>query len=368
MMANDAPGSSLYRLVAEYGGFEHHRTGTEHERETQAWLGDHLTDRGAVVRTATYDFDQFVVAEHHVTLDGEAVEAMPLWYAGAGHHDTSDVDRIVWPFAGGNHGTDDAWASLIGTRPTVAATAGLDGKLGVPNRAPRFTLDQPVSLIAGSFAEQLLEADVRVVADFHRTTGESVNVFGRFGGESASPLVITTPMTGWFACAGERGTGIAIAIELATRLGGERPVLFVGTTGHEIGYLGVDRLVNEAGFGTPAAIVHIGASTAAGVVLDGEGTLSPTRLALSSLPAADGRAVVDAAADGGLNVLENPPDWFGEGEMLKRLDVPLLSFVGTFPDFHTPLDVVERVTTPSMLADASATVEHTVRAFLDAAG
>ncbi|MEZ5226581.1 MAG: hypothetical protein R2710_07890 [Acidimicrobiales bacterium] len=155
---------------------------------------------------------------------------------------------------------------------------------------------------------------------------------------------------------------------MATRLGGERPVLFVGTTGHEIGYLGVDRLVNEAGFGTPAAIVHIGASTAAGVVLDGEGTLSPTRLALSSLPAADGRAVVDAAADGGLNVLENPPDWFGEGEMLKRLDVPLLSFVGTFPDFHTPLDVVERVTTPSMLADASATVEHTVRAFLDAAG
>ncbi|MEZ5226582.1 MAG: hypothetical protein R2710_07895 [Acidimicrobiales bacterium] len=70
MMANGAPGSSLYRLVAEYGGFEHHRTGTEHERRTQAWLGDHLTDRGAVVRTATYDFDQFVVAEHHVTLDG----------------------------------------------------------------------------------------------------------------------------------------------------------------------------------------------------------------------------------------------------------------------------------------------------------
>ncbi len=367
--AAGASGDRLYELVRAYDSLEHHRTGTAFDRQTRTWLADELATRGAAVGTADYEFDQFVVDEHRVDIDGDSVESMPLWYAGAGRTDTGDVRRFSWPFSGGNHGTHDTWASLVaGDRPSVVATTEIGGMLGVPNRAPRFPLTQPVALVAGSLAEVLEEAEVQLVTSTRRTVGRSSTVFGRFGPVTEHPLVITTPMTGWFRCAGERGTGLAIAIELAAELGHERPTLFVGTTGHEIGYLGVDALVANGGFGSPTAIVHVGASNAAGVVEGGVGTLSSKRMALSSLPESVGRAVVAAAEAGGLRVLENPPDWFGEGEMLKRLERPLLSFVGGFPNFHTPLDTIERVTTPAMLDEAAGTIGRTVRAFLASIG
>ncbi len=384
--ATGVAGCSLYELVQAYDALEHHRTGTRFDHQTQAWLAEELASRRARVDTTSYEFDQFVVDDHEVVVDGNLVESVPLWYAGEGRCETSHVQRFAWSFSGGNHGTQDAWAALVANdRPSVVATTDIGGMLGVPNRAPRFSLVQPVALVAGALADHLADAaadaEVRLLTSTRRTVGRSTTVFGRFGPPSAAPVVITTPMTGWFRCAGERGTGIAIAIELAAELGDDRSVLFVGTTGHEIGYLGVDRLVAEGGFGTPSAIVHVGASSAAGVVddsfvndslvndslvYDRVGTLSPNRMVLSSLSSSAGAAVAATAEAGGLRVLQNPPDWFGEGEMLKRLERPLLSFVGGFPNFHTPLDTIERVTTPAMLDDAADTIGQTVRAFLAA--
>lgn len=51
-----------------------------------------------------------------------------------------------------------------------------------------------------------------------------------------------TPRSGWWHCAGERGGGIAIWLEVARRvrlLKLRRSVRFLATTGHELGFLGL---------------------------------------------------------------------------------------------------------------------------------
>ena len=76
-------------------------------------------------------------------------------------------------------------------------------------------------------------------------------------GDFTHPVVVTTPLSGWFGCAGERGTGIAIALELAKRLASSYPVTVVGATGHELEYYGAKRHLETMAV-QPAAVVHVG--------------------------------------------------------------------------------------------------------------
>jgi hypothetical protein len=82
------------------------------------------------------------------------------------------------------------------------------------------------------------------------------------------PLVVLTPRSGWWYCAGERGGGIAALLEVARSVQAQpmdRDVVFLATTGHELGFLGVQRyLERHPGFATEAAFwVHLGANIGA---------------------------------------------------------------------------------------------------------
>jgi hypothetical protein len=61
-------------------------------------------------------------------------------------------------------------------------------------------------------------------------------------------IVVSTPQSGWFRCAGERGPGIAMFLGLA-RWASKRPsgpsFLFVSTSGHELGGLGMLAFLKE---------------------------------------------------------------------------------------------------------------------------
>jgi hypothetical protein len=55
---------------------------------------------------------------------------------------------------------------------------------------------------------------------------------------------VLTPRSGWWHCAGERGGGLAIWLEVARtadQLGLDRDLVFLATTGHELGFLGIKR-------------------------------------------------------------------------------------------------------------------------------
>ncbi len=87
-------------------------------------------------------------------------------------------------------------------------------------------------------------SSARVVVSASRQAAETCNVTATIPGRdpSLAPVVVMTPRSGWWHCAGERGGGIACWLEVMRAMAGSVPargVLFVATTGHEIGLPGI---------------------------------------------------------------------------------------------------------------------------------
>jgi hypothetical protein len=80
-------------------------------------------------------------------------------------------------------------------------------------------------------------------------------------------IVVSTPQSGWFRCAGERGPGIALFLGLA-RWASRRPsgasFLFVSTSGHELGGLGMRAFQKELAPAPDRVLcwLHLGAGIA----------------------------------------------------------------------------------------------------------
>jgi hypothetical protein len=91
--------------------------------------------------------------------------------------------------------------------------------------------------------EQRVEA--YLLADVERKTAQAFNVTARIAGSDPSlrPLVISTPRSGWWQCASERGGGLACWLESMRVLAAADPLrdcLFVAFSGHETGFIGID--------------------------------------------------------------------------------------------------------------------------------
>jgi hypothetical protein len=208
-------------------------------------------------------------------------------------------------------------------------------------------------IVPGRLADAVAsDVSVDFVARIHERRANNLTGWLGTSGPVADPIIVTTPLTGWFTCAAERGTGLAMALQLATELAEEHPVFFLGNTGHELDNYGVRRWLAEALDLLPQAVVHLGASLAAGATnLQGSYGLVP-RVAASQPAAASVPGLVQDLAPG--RFLPTPV-FPGEGaEWHEALDpsVPLLSFAGTFPEFHTPDDVATRTTRPDLLVTA----------------
>jgi hypothetical protein len=88
-----------------------------------------------------------------------------------------------------------------------------------------------------------------VVAAATRTAAKAFNVVTKISGRDPElpPLVVMTPRSGWWQCAGERGGGLACWLEtmrVLARATTERDCLFVACSGHELGFLGIDAFLS----------------------------------------------------------------------------------------------------------------------------
>ncbi len=350
----------LYSLVEAYSGLGEHRTGTDVDARTIAWFAGELERRGGRVELHNYTFDRYD-ASWSVTVGAEPLTALPLFYEGVGR--LAGATPTV--------GTIDAFGAMLGqpvhepfvetarregTGVAVVATVGtLGGALAVPNREPRVPHEIPVLLVEGAAGQRLTGKEVRVDVEAGVVEGRSSNVLARFG-DGPNPLILATPLSGWFTCAGERGTGIAVTLELASRLADRFPVLVVGTTGHELVDFGLQRLLGDRTL-DPLAVLHIGACIAA---MDAPGILSTRRRCTASVPSDVERRLItalDAIDVVPISVSRDeagdPQRWPGEAREWSTLGVPLVSLTGYFPLFHTPADVPSAATTPGLLTRAA---------------
>ena len=343
-----------------YASLGNHRTGTPVDDATRDWLVQEIERRGGVAEQLPFDFEQYA-ANARVTAGGHELPVVPLFYSGVGEVDSvepyvAEIDPTVTSAE-----ADDALAvaRASGFRVAVLATRSPGGRLVGINRAQTAPPGPLGVLVPGGAIDALRRGPVHVRIDARTRTGTSATVTGRFARKKrfagAPPVLVTTPLTGWFRCAGERGTGIAVALELAHELAATRPVLLVATTGHEIGFIGMHHYLahNEE---DACAVLQLGASVGA---TERAGT--EIRIALVDDLAIEVDAALDLAlVPSGFRTVRHDGPWPTEGDGWRGRGVPVVSYVGFFDRFHTPDDVPEAVTSPAFL-------ETVAGALLDAA-
>jgi hypothetical protein len=129
----------------------------------------------------------------------------------------------------------------------------------------------PILLVAGrdeSFlnraAAEGREATFLLDGEYRET--KLNNVIGTTG-EADDLVVVTTPASGWFRCAGERGPGVAMWLAMARWVGrrqSDLSFLFAATPGHELHGVGMRQFLEE-GAPPPEKVrcwIHFGAGAA----------------------------------------------------------------------------------------------------------
>jgi len=161
-----------------------------------------------------------------------------------------------------------------GARAAAVITNGPTGKviaLNADGRAPMFA--GPVGLLAPADAGPFLDAAMRHARATLTLSGQNgdrpaFNLVGRMDRGKGRWITVSTPRSGWFGCAGERGGGIAAWLDLARWAPKALPghdLAFLCNSGHEYENLGAEASL-KAVAPKPAETrfwLHLGANLAA---------------------------------------------------------------------------------------------------------
>lgn len=358
-------GEDLYAVVEHYHRLGIHRAGSPADRATVDWYAAELTRRGLTVAEDPVAFDRYVT-DSSLLADDEPIEHLPLFYEWTGHTDTEDVHVVAADAKAG--GRDDDLADVLANEhdAVVIATQHPEGSLVAVNRKPHDHRGAPTVLVADRDAGRLAGAGrVRLTMTAQLEPASTTNLIARSAAApDEPPLLLTTPLTGWFGCAGERGTGVAVLLDLVERFA-DRPLLVLATGGHELDYLGIRSWVDRTGEQL-RGIIHVGASVAVDVPSPTGRELIATRLAMTDLSGGTATRIEAALRPAAFIFRPDTATWLGESEVLCELDVPMLSFTGSGVDFHTPEDTPERATSPAALATVASAIGDAGEALLDA--
>ena len=275
------------RLGREWDRLGVHRTGTEVERQSAAWLAGHARSRGVAAAIEPYAVERLAVDACTVAADGLAIEGVPLFDGGStpeagiegGIGPTGSEAAIGLIEADPNAEYDPRFSEsrLAGRhRALIVVTRG-----GVPGlaliNARRFAdpLDRPGVQVASEHGPALAAwarqgIRVRVTARMSRTPSRAYNVTASIPGAdpALAPLVVLTPRSGWWHCASERLGGLACWLEAMGALHAARPAracLFLAGSGHELGHLGLQAFcaAHPGLAGGAQAWLHFGANLGA---------------------------------------------------------------------------------------------------------
>lgn len=375
--ADPLDGTALYAEVTRYALWGDHRTGSAGDMVATGGLQAALVAAGYDVQRQWFDLPVFDLKAAMVRAGGQAFEAFPLWMPQAGaaagplsqSADRGAVVLISMPYGtGAALETSATWRKPVqaaidaGAAGVVVVTEHPLGEFAAYNCAAAMPpWPAPVLGVAARDAPALRamigqRAEVAIVGTTR--AGRSNNLIATNRG-SGRPLMVSTPKSGWFRCAGERGSGLAIWLGLARRFSkSDRRLVFVAASGHEFdGYGG--KLFAEHLAPKPAEArgwVHIGANVATYDFAIAGGKLTRLDRPQAGRLAAASEALLPAArkAFAGQLGYESPRDIDKEqppgeiGEYQRRGYGPLFSLVGTHPLHHTRRDLPD-VSGPELL-------------------
>lgn len=277
----------IAKVIAEYEAQGDHRTATAVDDESGRWLADQVREAGLPAALEPFPVTRVDLQTCTCRVADRQIEGLPLFDGTftsdegiQGHLGEVGSDAEIGlvetgiPLAGGKL-LDEA-RSANRHRAIIAVTKGKTPGL-CPRNAVAFSspFGPPVLQVSSEegpwFAEQAKQgAQAIVVAHVTRTVTTATNVTAELKGAepTLAPLVVMTPRSGWYRCGSERGAGIACWLEIIRGMAiaqTRRSVLFVASSGHELGHLGINAFVSRrAGIVTHAiAWLHLGANIGA---------------------------------------------------------------------------------------------------------
>ena len=386
----DAPlsAASLMREVRAYAAMPAHLTGTPREVAEQRTIAAKLSADGLQVHSQAYTYARFLPRRTALTVGGQPVSphaVIPLLYSG-----TTGQDGVSGALINGGTGTFDpatvagkivvvapggaggaATAVAVGPALRLASQGGAAGLIVVTDGPGNLPVWQDVDARAGTGSLPVLEvgrqtgatllldataaepATITLTAQLGR--GCATDVWGTLPGRDPSRRVIVgTPSSSYVPSASERGSGDAIMLGLA-RYYSELPavdrpesLVFLATSGHEIGFLGLPALITArpAWFRAADAYIHLGASL--GVAVPGGPSHPSGTLSVSENPLLSFVPGAFRAAGAPLETVEPHVKLAGEGAYAYQAGVPTVSFSGGSTYFHTAGDL-PRTVNPTVL-------------------
>jgi hypothetical protein len=353
----DGINARISTVIQQYDAQGLHRTATETDHQSAAWLMERAKSAGADAQ-----LDRFAISRvdlHAVWIDvaGRRVDGLPL-FDGTFTDGAGLRGRLVAAGADGELGLLSADGGAIASEGRALAELRQSGRYKAlvvvtrgasPGLSPMNAIDFtrpygcPVLQVGSDHADWLEErarvgAEAQFLAHATRTASHAFNVVASIGGTqpALAPVVVITPRSGWWQCASERGGGIACwleAIRRAKEARPARPVQFAASSGHELGHLGLDAFLEaRPGLVTDAAAwVHLGANIGAA---GGQPRLQASSDELE-------HAAASALERAGAPVQQRAPRGRmpnGEARNLHAGGARYASLLGSSPVFHNPSD------------------------------
>ena len=355
-IADAARDTRIRAIIEAYEKQGFHRTATDVDRASAEWLAREVRDAGLTPALEPFSIQRVDPIDASLTIGGRRIAGVPLFDGG-------------FTAAGGVRGRlgaldGPAEIGLTQIAPNAAAAGGLGaarkanrhraivaitrgGRPGLcPSNGESFQnpFGPPVLQVSSEDGAALEEGarqgvEVQIVAHVTRTAAQAFNVTASLAGTNRGqpPVIVMTPRSGWWTCASERGGGIASWLELMRALAGTRPardVLFVASSGHEIGYLGIHAFIDRRPgiVAASAGWMHFGANIGAAqdpgntVQASDDELAARQESAMTSVGLAVDRRVPRGTIPG------------GEAEAVHRGGGRYVSFIGRNALFHNPED------------------------------
>jgi Peptidase family M28 len=342
----------IAKVIRDYEEQGIHRTATAVDKASGEWLAGEVRKIGLKPELESFKVSRVDIVRANVTTPSASTDGIPLF--DGGFTDAKGVSGTVGPLA------SDAPIGYILIAPNTAGAGALlqarqenrhraiiaitnGGRPGLcPSNAESFLnpFGPPVLQIPNKLgAVPDYTAEVTVTAHVKRTDADAFNVLMKIEGTDRSlpPLVIMTPRSGWWTCASERGGGIACWLEVMRALNGTNPardVMFVASSGHELGQLGIETyaerrpdLIKRA-----RAWIHFGANV---------GAAQDPGVNLQASDDEMERVMAEPMTAAGIKIDRRVPRGTvpgGEAGVVHRGGGRYLSIIGRNALFHNPAD------------------------------
>jgi len=401
-------GARLFADVERYTGFGVHRTAHPGDLQTASWVRDELERAGFEADLLPWKVNQVFLEAVSLEADGTPFDAFPAWYPNRTGPVPLVADMALFlpgVASGDLHGRiayipwrrvrlDDLTEGGISAYADEAAARGAaglcvpisslvpdSGRVKAGNVRVHRQAPQPVpTLFVAPRDDAVLEqaarggARARMLVHGEERRGEEAatayNVVARIR-RGPRWIVVTTPLSGWFGCGGERGPGVALFLGLARwagRQGSDLSLLFLANSGHELGYLGAEVSLAQVEPPEPEEVavwIHLGAAIATRAwkrSAGGEGfepSLDANRFTfLQGSP--EWVPMLRAAFAGVPHLLPGSLLFLGELEVIREAGYSLFGFFGEHHFFHQAEDTAAE-TAPDLLEPVGRALVDAVR-------